>query len=139
MRCAAPPTAHDSGQAVIELALVLPVLLALVVGAFEFGRAWNEQQVITDAVREGARYCAVANADRSLTLDFVKTKVSEALGRAGIATPGNQPEVVGFQSGESCTITITIPYEFVFLGPLMRWTAGQSSIRLSSKFTMRNE
>ena len=43
------------GQALVELALILPILLMLLLGIFEFGRAWNTKQVITDAAREGAR------------------------------------------------------------------------------------
>jgi Flp pilus assembly protein TadG len=43
------------GQALIEFALILPVILLLVVGMLEFARAWNLHQVMTDAAREGAR------------------------------------------------------------------------------------
>jgi hypothetical protein len=139
MRSFAPAGADESGQAIVELALALPILLILIVSVFEFGRAWNEQQVITDAAREGARYCTVANADKSLPDDIVVTKVTEALGRAGIPTPGGQPNVQGFRGGEACTVQITIPYQFAFLGPLLQWSTGQKNINLSSTFTMRNE
>jgi hypothetical protein len=43
------------GQALVEFALVLPLILLLVVGMLEFARAWNLHQTLTDAVREGAR------------------------------------------------------------------------------------
>ena len=51
------------GQALVELALILPILLMLLLGIFEFGRAWNTKQVITDAAREGARLAVVQNND----------------------------------------------------------------------------
>jgi Flp pilus assembly protein TadG len=35
--------------------MVLPLLLVMLIGIFEFGRAWNIYQTITDAAREGAR------------------------------------------------------------------------------------
>ncbi len=129
----------ESGQAIVELAFALPILLILVIGVFEFGRAWNEQQVMTDAAREGARYCVVANADRSLPADIVETTVQAALQRASIDPPSGQPVVTGFRSGTSCTVAITVPYTFVFLKPLLQWTTGQATIDLSSTFTMRNE
>ena len=45
----------DGGQALVEFALIMPFLLLFLVGIVEFGRAWNQHQVITDAAREGAR------------------------------------------------------------------------------------
>ena len=49
------------GQAIVEFAVVLVLLLMLVIGVFEFGRAWNIYQVITDAARGGARMAVVAD------------------------------------------------------------------------------
>lgn len=43
------------GSAMVEMALVLPVLVVLVVGLVEFSRVLMVQQVITNAAREGAR------------------------------------------------------------------------------------
>ncbi len=45
----------ERGQAAVEFALVLPFLLIMLIGIVEFGRAWNQHQVITDAARETAR------------------------------------------------------------------------------------
>ena len=45
----------------MELALVLPILLLLVFGMVEFGRAYNAQIALTGATREGARVMAVRN------------------------------------------------------------------------------
>ena len=50
------------GQALVEFALVLPLVLLLVVGMLEFARAWNLHQTMTDAVREGARRAVLADA-----------------------------------------------------------------------------
>ena len=51
--------AHDTaGAAILEFALVLPILLALVAGCFELGRALLVQQAMSEAVRGGARYLA---------------------------------------------------------------------------------
>lgn len=45
----------DGGAAAVELALVLPVLLLVVFGIIDFGRALNAQITLTEAAREGAR------------------------------------------------------------------------------------
>src|SRR6266508_1934585 len=46
---------NERGTALIETALTLPLLLLVSIGIFEFGRAYQTQQVITNAAREGAR------------------------------------------------------------------------------------
>ena len=57
------------GQAAVEFALVLPVLLLLMVGVLEFARAWNLHQTLTDAVREGARRALLArDTDTGVTI-----------------------------------------------------------------------
>lgn len=44
------------GVAVIEFALILPVLLLLLLACAEFGRAFYQYNTLTKAVRDGARY-----------------------------------------------------------------------------------
>ena len=131
----------ESGQAAVEFALIMPLLLLLLVGIIEFGRGWNDHQVITDAAREAARKCVIANS--VVTLDSVKNVAKSAMAAAGISSADSMFTVVGFArpnpTGEPCTVTIALPYTFTFLGPLMRWTTGQRTVRLTSTFTMRNE
>ena len=57
-------TKRQSGQALVELALVLPLLLILAFGIVEFGLLMYNKAVITNASREGARVGIVAQ-DRS--------------------------------------------------------------------------
>lgn len=45
----------DEGQAIIEMALVMPLLLLLILGMLEFGWLLNGQITITGSAREGAR------------------------------------------------------------------------------------
>lgn len=55
--------ARQGGQAMMELCLVLPVLLLLLVGVIEFGRAAYFDIEVTDAARAGALYGAQSMAD----------------------------------------------------------------------------
>lgn len=50
---------HQTGQSIIEMALLLPVMLVLVVMALEFGRVFFTKIVITNAAREAAYYLSV--------------------------------------------------------------------------------
>lgn len=48
----------DRGAALVEMALVLPILMLLVVGIWATARAWNVHNVMDHAVRESARHGA---------------------------------------------------------------------------------
>ncbi len=51
----------EKGAAAIEFALILPVLIVLIFGMIEFGRAYNAYLAVTHAAREGARLAAVGD------------------------------------------------------------------------------
>lgn len=50
----------ERGAAAVEFAILLPVLLTLVLGTIEFGRAYNAQITLTNAARDGVRVMAIA-------------------------------------------------------------------------------
>ena len=68
-----------SGSAVLDLALVLPILLALTFGAVEYGYAVYVKHAMQGAAREGARAAIVAGA----TDAQVQAAVDEAMQTAG--------------------------------------------------------
>lgn len=49
----------DRGAAMVEFALVLPILVMLLVGIIEFGSAYNTQLALQASAREGARAAAL--------------------------------------------------------------------------------
>jgi hypothetical protein len=53
---------RDRGAIMVEFALILPILVILVFGIIEFGRAYNTQIALQGAAREGARALALADA-----------------------------------------------------------------------------
>lgn len=127
------------GQAMVEFALVLPLLLILLIGVFEFGRAWNVYHAVTDAARLGARSAVVA--DPVTTQDSVYAIIRRALSRAAIDTNNATISMTGWRtgSGTPASINIQVPYQFVFLKPFMHWSDNKASITLQSTFVMRNE
>src|SRR5437763_12495162 len=66
----------ERGAAIIETALTLPILLLVCVGIFEFGRAYETSQVLTNAAREGARVAILpapgAGAADTRVRDYLK-------------------------------------------------------------------
>ncbi len=49
----------EKGQAMVEFALVLPVLLVLLCGIIDFGWLYYNQITLNNAAREGARYAVI--------------------------------------------------------------------------------
>lgn len=140
------PFRDRRGQSLVEFALVVPMLLLMVVGVIEFGRAWNMSQVVTDAARQGARTAAVLNSNLSVSVDSVTAVVQNALqsGNINPAAQGVSIDVRGYQAGwgTADTVEVAVPYQFMIFGPVMA-LAGQSfsngSITLRSAAIMRNE
>jgi len=54
---------RPQGQSLIEMAVLLPLLLVLIIGAIEFGRLFFTRVVVTNAAREGAYYLATHPSD----------------------------------------------------------------------------
>jgi Flp pilus assembly protein TadG len=55
-RCGRPR--NERGAIFLEFAVVLPLLLALILGIFTGGQAYSEKIAVIESVREGARYGA---------------------------------------------------------------------------------
>ena len=52
---------NERGAALIETAITIPIILLISVGIFEFGRAYQTWQVLTNAAREGARVAILSD------------------------------------------------------------------------------
>lgn len=129
----------ESGQALLEFALVLPLLMMLIVGVFEFSRAWHAKQTLTQAARDALRSAVVADPD--FTQDAMYALVNDALARAAMDPGRASISFAGWRTGTGspARIQIEYPYDFALLGPLMGWVSGDGSVTLSTSFVMRNE
>lgn len=66
------PLASESGQALLELAFVLPIMLVFLLVLVDFGLALDRREVIQHAAREGARYGAVHPGVNAIIDETVK-------------------------------------------------------------------
>lgn len=132
-------TARDEGQAVVEFALIAPILILLLVGIFEFGRAWSAHQAVTDAAREGARAAVVA--DLEVSEDSVRAVVRNALARVSLDPARAQIGLSGVDdaTGEPARVEVRYRYEFGFLKPLGVLVGNGGTVSLATAFVMRNE
>lgn len=56
----------DKAQALVEMALVLPILILLLVGICEFGRILGAYLLLNNMVRDGARYGVVGYSEQQI-------------------------------------------------------------------------
>lgn len=127
----------EDGQALVEFALIMPFLLLFLVGIIEFGRAWNEHEVLTDATREGARKAAVY--DPAVTEADIKQVVTDRLASANIVADSILLTNWDGARDTYVVVHVVVPYRFIFFGALAGWATGDRDILLKSTFTMRNE
>ena len=121
--------ASGRGQAMVEFAIVLPLLVALTFGIIEFGVFLYNQQVITNASREGARRGIVSGLPRVQVLatsppdlqnpsitDVVNTYCTGHMRTFGAA---NVPSVTvtGYSPNAAFgnPLTVTVRYQYTFL------------------------
>lgn len=82
------PTSKQSGVALIEFALVAVILVVLLAGIFELGRAFWFYDALSKATRDGARAMSVAKVAtiNSVGVPAAKTLVANAAIAAGMNT-----------------------------------------------------
>ena len=71
-------SSHRGGAAVVEFAIVAPLLLMIVFGIIEFGRMIMVQQILTNASREGARRAIIEDATNDEVEELVSAYLSDA-------------------------------------------------------------
>lgn len=75
-----PRAASDSGQALLELAVMLPVALMFLAGIVDFGRYANASIQVTHAARAGVQYAAQSRVTASNTAQIVQAAQADAPG-----------------------------------------------------------
>jgi len=132
-----------NGAAAVEFALILPLLILVVFGIIEFGLLLYNQQVITNASREGARAGIVVGPNRSSGEHETRshdTASNYCLNH--LVTFSDESEPLKIKpttsgvavSGDDLTVTITYDYDFLILSNL-----GIGPITLDAKTIMKLE
>lgn len=129
----------ERGSAMLETAIVTPILLLLTAGIFEVGRLYQTWQVVTNAAREGARVSVTPSANNNTTKALVKQYLADGqLGNASTAVVSVDRTatitVNGTTFGASL-VTVDYQFDFTVLGPVARLVSPSSTT--GEDFTMR--
>lgn len=101
----------DTGQALVEFALVLPVMLLMLFALVDFGRGFYTWLVVTNAAREGAR---VGATQKPLT-DIQQRILDSA---SGLDTADLTITVTNVQGPRGQPIVVDLSYDFGFVTPI---------------------
>ena len=114
------------GSAVVEFALVVPLVLLLVLGVVEVALVARGQLMVISAAREGAREAA-ASPDPAPAVTAARNALGDAGSSARISV--RRPHVVG----QPAQVRVVMPYRVA--APLF----GGFAVELSATATMRVE
>jgi Flp pilus assembly protein TadG len=129
-----PRTSRERGAAAVEMAIVMPLLVAMIIGIIDFSRVFNAELQLSQAAREGVRIAsilpqatstAIASADKAsienrALLAAPNPAFGAALPRAGVIVV---PPYCTASPLTSDVATVTVQYIFSGIGP---WFQGKT-------------
>ena len=135
------------GAALIEVALTLPLLLLVSVGIFEFGRAYQTWQVLTNAAREGARMAVLPDSTDDAIEEraraYMESGQLPGFDDADIDITHDNDIDTGGALATASQVTISCPFSFIVLQPVaslvVPGTSLGSPIIMAASAMMRNE
>ena len=139
---------RERGTALVEFALLLPLLALLGLGTVDLGRAFRTVNEVKNAAREAAAFAQVhptqlagsgcttpdsaqwhARNEAGSNGSGFAVDVSTPAGVFGSADAGCGPFSAAAASGQNITVTVSTP--FSLLTPLVRSVTGNPTIRSS--------
>ena len=119
-------SSRERGAAAVEFALVAPLLILLVVGIAEFGRAYYLQTTLSGSAREAVRTMALKN-------DATAARTTAKSAASPLVLTDGQIAVAGCPTpGGTSNATVTISYTMPFVSGLFG-----ASVDLSGRGVMR--
>jgi Flp pilus assembly protein TadG len=107
---------HEKGQAMVEFAIIVPILLTVLLGIMQLGVVYNNWVTLTDAARAGARKGAVCRSGCSpsasgATVTAVKNSASDLnQSKLGVTVTST------WAQGADVTVKATYPWSVNVLG-----------------------
>jgi Flp pilus assembly protein TadG len=121
------------GQALVEMALILPIIILVLVAIIDFGLLFNNYLLVTNSSREGAREAALGQSDEDIQSDILHLLSTLKESEISINIyPSKSSRSQGSQ------VVITVGYQYKFLTPIIG-RIFTSPMIVESKTTMRVE
>jgi Flp pilus assembly protein TadG len=132
---------NQKGIALVEMALLLPLLLIITFGIIEFSIVLWDQAVVTNASREGAR-TGIVWADPRITDGEIETVVANycaghLISFNGASVPTTTITRTGSSAGDPLTVTVNYNFDFLVISALIPPLG--DGLNLSAQTIMRME
>lgn len=126
--------ANRDGSVMLETALMITILLVLMFGIIDLGRALFTENNLVSAAREGARYGAV-DPQMPSNLDSVKAVTIRHFSPFGgpALTAANITAVANTTNGQITSVQVRIAYPFRWITPIARLVGTTFSDSLHSQ------
>lgn len=140
--------ADDRGGVLIEFALVLPLMLAIMAGIVDFGRMFQRYEVVTNAAREGARLAVLPGYTEADVRARVNAYLDDGIIAGAHANATVTRTIVSITPGAGAAFNaarVTVVYNdaYLILGPIVALIGGNSAnfstVTLTARSTMRME
>lgn len=119
----------NGGNAVVEFALVLPILLLVLFGITEFGRMIMTTDILNTASREGARLAAISPLGETAA---VEARVTEVLAAARVEASAINVEYL--PAANSVRVTVTANFDILSRSVLPESMRGTVELRGQTVF-----
>ena len=130
---------RSRGAAVVEFAVVLPLLMLILFGILEYGYIFFVQQTLTNAAREGCRISILQSTTNYAAPGGVNDRIAELMSTAGLGsgdyTVTKTPDPPNSIT-ENVAVSITVPSSKVSITGFFK---SQSFSELEGHCTMRKE
>ena len=137
----------DSGQALVEFAMVLPVFLLLFAGMSDFALLFKSYQTSLNAAREGARIAVLQGYDAG-SFAAPKTRAANYMTAGGLTCSScvfvDSPfpvDIGGGKSVQGVRVRVRYTYNFLFIGRIVGLINGtfRPNLAFEVNAVMRNE
>lgn len=139
---------NENGQAMVEFALVLPILLLFIAGIIDFGWIFHNQLAANNASREAARYIAIHyyfdNMDGKTpdevgsAENIAKAKIEENVTAVANINVENI-DILGDDANGGEKIKVKFTGDVVILTPFLSTVLGDNIYTIGAESTMRVE
>lgn len=120
---------NEDGQAMIEMALILPILLLLIMGIIEFGFLFSTRINMNNVVRQAVRTAVVSTASESDLEDAMR---ADALSLAMLADNITECDIVKVNPNVTAKLTYKAPL-------ITGYITNYKAIEMTAQATMRAE
>jgi Flp pilus assembly protein TadG len=137
-----PLLRQQGGAAVVEFAVILPVLLLIIFGIVDFGRAMNYENDATHLANEGARFAVVnSNPGGGTSLaNWIKSQGDTAEMRSEstvcVSFPTNVATGTSMQVGDPVQVSVSVDFRWL---PYIGTAVGAARTTMTGKALMRLE